>query len=86
MATVNSYLDRYFEPVTSVFTRELAEKIVGLQPDSEVVARVTKLAAKADDGTLTEDERSEYEDYVDAGDFIAMIKAKARRYLATHAG
>jgi hypothetical protein len=86
MATVNSYLDRYFEPVTSLFTRELAEKIVSLRPDSEVVARVTELAAKADEGTLTEDERTEYEDFVDAGDFIAMFKAKARRYLAEHAG
>jgi len=86
MATVQSYLDRYFEPVTSLFTPELAEKIVSLRPDPLVTARVKELAAKADDGTLTDDERSEYEDYVDAGDFIAMFKAKARRYLAERAG
>ena len=84
MSTVSNYLDGYFEPVTSVFTRELAEKIVSLQPDPKAVARVTELAAKSDDGTLTDDERSELEYYVDAGDFIALFKAKARRYLAEH--
>jgi hypothetical protein len=84
MSTVSSYLDGYFEPVTSVFTRELAEKIVSLQPDEKVVARVSELAAKSDDGTLTDEERAELEDYVNVGDFIALFKAKARRYLAEH--
>lgn len=86
MATVNSYLDAYFEPITAVFTRELAEKIVGLRPDPKVVARVSELAGKSDDGTLTDEERSELESYVDAGDFIALFKAKAHRYLAEHGG
>jgi hypothetical protein len=84
MSTVTSYLDEYFEPVTSVFTRELAEKILSLQPDPKVVARVAELAAKSDDGTLSDEERDELEDYVDAGDLIALFKAKARRYLAEH--
>jgi hypothetical protein len=82
MSLASSYLDGYFEPVTAVFTPELAEKIVNLQPDPKVVARVTELAARSDDGTLTEDERAELESYVDAGDFISLLKAKARRYLA----
>ena len=84
MSTVSSYLDGYFEPVTTVFTPELAEKIVSLQPDPKVVARVTELAGKSDDGTLTDEERNELEKLVDAGDFISLFKAKARRYLAEH--
>ncbi len=86
MSTITSIFDHYFEPVTAVFTRELAEKIVGLQPDPKVVARVSELATKSDDGTLTDDERSELESYVDAGDLISLFKAKARRYLAEHDG
>jgi hypothetical protein len=82
MATVDGFLDRYFEPVTAVLTPELAEKIVNLRPDPAVMQRVSELAAKANEGLLTEDERSEYESYVDAGDLIATFKSKARRYLA----
>jgi hypothetical protein len=84
MATISNYLERYFEPVTSVLTPELAEKILSLRPDSEIVARVEELGNKADEGTLSDEEREEYEEYVDAGDFIALLKAKARRYLAQH--
>ncbi len=84
MSIVSSYLDGYFEPVTSVFTRDLAEKIVSLQPDPKVVTRVSELATKSDEGTITEEERTELEYYVDAGDLIALFKAKARRYLAEH--
>lgn len=82
MPAISNYLDRYFEPVAAVFTPELAETIVNLRPDSEVTARVEELACKAETGTLTDEEKAEYEDYVDAGDFIALLKAKARRFLA----
>lgn len=82
MSTVHSYLDNYFEPVISVFTPELAEKILSLHPNAKDVARVRELASKSDDGTLTEEERAELERYVEVGDFISIIKSKARRYLA----
>jgi len=85
MAAISNYLDRYFEPVTSMLTPELAEKILTLRPDSEVVKRVEELADKSEAGTLTEQERAEYEVYVDAGDFISLLKLKARRYLESHA-
>ena len=75
-----------FQPVEPLFTPDLARKIAELQPDSEVAARILELGEKAAAGTLTEDERIEYQDFVDAGDFIASLKAKARRYLAAHSG
>jgi uncharacterized protein YnzC (UPF0291/DUF896 family) len=81
MSTISSFLDAYFEPVVSVFTPELAEKIVSLRPDPKVVARVCELAEKSDDGTLTDEERNELEALVDAGDVISLLKSKARRYL-----
>jgi hypothetical protein len=86
MATISNYLDRYFEPVESLLTPDLARKISGLQPDTEITARILELGEKAAAGMLTEDERIEYQDYVDAGDLIALLKAKARRYLAAHSG
>jgi hypothetical protein len=81
MSTISSILDHYFEPVASMFTREMAEAIVNRQPDERIVARVAELGRKADDGTLTEEERDEYKEIVDAGDLIALLKSKARQYL-----
>ncbi len=84
MATAD-FLDRYLEPMTTVFTPQLAMKIVDLRPDAEVVARVEELGTKSDAGTLTEEERDEYRSLADAGTVIALLKAKARRFLTQHA-
>ena len=86
MATISNYLDRYFEPVESLFTPDLQRKIAVLQPEAEIADRILELGEKSAAGTLTDDERTEYQDYIDAGDLIALLKAKSRRYLATHSG
>ena len=43
MATISNYLDRYFEPVESLLTPDLARKITGLQPDTDVATRILEL-------------------------------------------
>jgi hypothetical protein len=86
MSTINTILDYYLEPVTPMFTREMAEAIVNRQPDPRMVARIVELGRKADEGTLTECEQNEYKDLVDAGDLIALLKSKARRFLDEHPG
>jgi len=86
MSAISSILDYYFEPVTPMFTREMAEAIVSRQPDPRIVVRVGELGRKADEGTLTECERDEYRDLIDAGDLIALVKSKARRFLEEHSG
>jgi hypothetical protein len=81
MSTFTDILDYYFEPVTAMFNREMAEAIVNRRPDPRLVARVAELGRKSDDGTLTEEERDEYQCLVDAGDMISLLKSKARRFL-----
>jgi hypothetical protein len=81
MSTISSILDHYLEPVSTMFSREMAEAIINRKPEEHMVARVEELGRKADDGTLTEEERREYKDIVDAGDLISLLKSKARRYL-----
>ena len=46
-----------------------------------VQARVDVLAERANEGLLTPEERAEYEAYINADDFIAILKMKARRQL-----
>jgi hypothetical protein len=81
MATVSNYLDRCFDPLISVMTTDQARQILEIQPDPQLVARVKHLAEKADAGTITVEERDEYKHFVDAGDIISLLKAKARRSL-----
>lgn len=80
--TTATYLEDYFSPVTEVLTPELARAIIDLEPNTRATARVIALGQKANAGTLTDEERDEYKAYVDAGDVIAVFKAKARRFLA----
>jgi hypothetical protein len=83
MATVETtYLDRLLAPVTDCFTPEVAERLVGLQADPEIEARIQELAAKANEGQLSVEERAEYTDYVEAVDLVGVLQARARAILA----
>jgi hypothetical protein len=75
-------LDRLLEPVSSSLNEEAAKKLVGLRADRKMQARVAKLAAKCNEGELTPEERHEYEMYVLANHFVAVLKANARILLA----
>ena len=84
MATVEHYLDRYLDPVAQAFSPDVAQKIIDLRPDDGVLARVEQLGEKSDSGTLSVTEQNEYQLLADAGTLIALLKAKARRFLAQH--
>lgn len=83
MSTV-SYLDRMLEPVTQCFTTEVADKLMHIQVDPELQARIDELADKNTEGELNDEERTEYETYVRAGNLISILQAKARRLLAEY--
>jgi hypothetical protein len=71
-------LERILEPVSSSLNDEAARKLVGLRADAASKLRVEELAAKCNEGQLTDDERDEYEAYVMAGEFVAILQAQAR--------
>ena len=75
-------LDRILEPVSSSLNEEAAQKLLGLKADRKTQARVSKLAEKCNEGELTPEERREYETYLLANHFIAILKARARILLA----
>jgi hypothetical protein len=80
--TENAALDRVLEPVTDILTPEVAQGIADMRADPQLQVRLDELASKANEGQLTDAERQEYEDYVDAIDFIGIFQAKARAVLA----
>jgi len=78
-------LDAVFEPLSRCLNTESARRITEFRIDPEVQARVDFLAEKANQGELTHDERAEYEVFINASDFISILKLKARRQLNLHA-
>jgi hypothetical protein len=76
------FLDRYFDPVVAALTPQAARALLQLKPDAAATSRVAELGRKSNEGTLTDEEREEYRLYVEAGDLIAILKAKARRVMA----
>ena len=81
MATATEFLSTYLEPLAEELTPQQAQKILATKPTDKLIARVQELADKANAGTLTEQERAEYEYYVDVDDVIGVLKAKARSLL-----
>jgi hypothetical protein len=76
-----SILDRILEPITDCLTPDVAAKLVALRADAETQARVDELADKANEGTLSTEERVEYEQYREAFHFVTLLQAKARKLL-----
>lgn len=78
----NTALDEVLEPVARCFTPEVARRISELRAALALQTRLDELANKANEGDLTDQEREQYEAYVEAIDVISILQAKARRVLA----
>jgi len=74
-------LDGLLEPLSRCFDADSARRVVELQVAQPVQERIDALAQLANEGALTEIERAEYEALINAADFIAILKLKARRRL-----
>lgn len=74
-------LDQIIEPFAECLTQESARKIVEIRADEKLQQRVDALADKANAGTLTESEKSEYDRYLAAFHFVTILQARARRFI-----
>lgn len=84
MSTISqpSPLERLLEPLAAGLTSEMARYIAEFRADEAVQRRIEELAEKANEGDLTNEERQEYEEFVDAGTLIAILQSKARKRLS----
>jgi len=78
-----SLLNELLEPFTDCVDRESAQRVADFQIAPSVQKRVDALAERANEGQLTEAPRMENEALINAADFIAILKLKARRRLKT---
>ncbi len=81
MSTAVSHFDRLLDPITDCLTPEVARRIADLRADPATQSTLETLAAKANAGSLSEDERDDYLGYVEAVDLISILQAKARAVL-----
>ena len=74
-------LSRLLEPVGRCLTPEVAKALANLRADPSVQVRLDELADKCTEGTLSAEEQLEYETYVHAIDFVAVLQAQAHSLL-----
>lgn len=74
-------LRKVFDVTGGGMTRPLAESILALDFPEADAARAEELNAKANGGSLTEDERAELEAYANISDLLAYWQSKARQVL-----
>lgn len=80
--TATALLGGLMEPLGRCLTTASAREILALRADDPSRRRVEELADKCNSGTLSPEERAEYQLCVEVGDFVALLQAKARRYLS----
>lgn len=69
LTSAASGLDGLLEPLSRCLDVESARRVIYLQIEAPVQERIDMLAGWANDGTLSDSERSEYEALVNAADF-----------------
>jgi hypothetical protein len=82
----NGVLDRLLDPVARCLTAESAKHLVALRADPLAQNRIEQLAEGSTEGRLSLEERAEYEAYVAAASFIAILQSKARAMLSGEVG
>jgi hypothetical protein len=60
---------------------ESARRIIDFRVEPLVQERIDDLAERANEGSLSGEERAEYEALISAADFISVLKLKARHQL-----
>jgi hypothetical protein len=83
--SVASVLDRVLATWAEGLTPDSAKAVLRFQLDAETRQRIDHLADGAAEGTLTESELKEYDEFVEAIDLLGILKAKARDALVRRA-
>ncbi len=81
VAEPKTVIDRLLLPLEECLTLETAQRIVSLRADAELQAQVDQLADKSNAGTLTEEERAQYGQYIQFSQFVSLLQIHAREMI-----
>jgi hypothetical protein len=77
------HLAKLLNSVTGALSRDAAKQLADLQIDRASQTRIDELAEKSTENALTDEERTEYEVYIHAIDFLAVLQAQAKQRLSS---
>jgi hypothetical protein len=77
-STEAAIVGRLIKPDHGDFSPEAARELLSLQFDAEDQTRMRELSLKAQDGTLTDAEQAEVENYRRVGYWLGVLWSKAR--------
>jgi len=77
--------DRGVRPLLRLVLLDKADTVLSFRPELKLSERIEELAAKSTEDELTTEERAEYEGYVRANKFIAILRRQARQLLSPNA-
>ena len=77
--------DRGIRPLLQIVLPEKVNAVLRLRPDRRLQARIEILASRSTEGQLTKSERAEYEGYVRANKFVAILRRQARQLVGNGA-
>ena len=75
--------ERGIRPILQIVLLDKADAVLNFRPDPTLQDRIEELAAKSTESELTDQERAEYEGYVRANKFVAILQRQARQFLGT---
>ncbi len=84
MSTRANILEHVIMPKNGDLSADLARYILSLDFPETDQARFQLLSAKAQEGTLTDEERAELDEFLNVNDFLTIVQSKARASLAKH--
>ncbi len=70
-------------PVLQLLLPGKEDALLATKPDKHLRERIEELAAKSTEGDLTAEELAEYEGYVRANKFIAVLRREAQQMKST---
>lgn len=86
-AVTSSYdtgaFERAIAPMLRLISPEQARQVADYRGDDTLRRRVTELAEKHNEGELSADELAEYEAYVRANQFVAILQGQMRKIVAS---
>ena len=77
--SIQAAFHRGVAPLLHLLLPGKEEIVLDAQPDQALRSRIDHLAAMSTEGQLSDEERSEYQGYVRANKFVAVLRGEARR-------
>ena len=81
LAEPNNAIERLLIPLEDCLTLDTAKRIAAMRADVSLQAEVDELADKANAGTLSDDERSRYEQIIQFSQFVTLLQIRAREMI-----